>query len=371
MTTNTLATDTLTVVLTTTDGDIRTIMSSPGTSVIDAARQAATILPSVCGQGGCGACLAQVTSGDYRTRPFSPDALGPMAGEGAVLLCCCEPTTDLEVSLPYESGRIGNSAPAERQATITGLDEVGRNIMRLRLTFEPDDVHGTAAEFDPGQFVQIEVPGSGELRAYSMANCGNWDGELEFFVHVLPGGAFSRHLVHKASVGDRLKVIGPQGAFGLAENGLRPRWFVAGGTGLAPVLSMMRRMAEWGDAQPVRLYFGVNSEVDRFAEDEIGELLDVLPDVHVTLCIWHPAAALNDPGVGPLDRLAGNGAPPANVRIIAGTTTDALVADLPTIAEPPDIYVCGPPRMVAALEVALAEAGVDPEFVSTERFAEN
>ena len=81
------------------------------------------------------------------------------------------------------------------------------------------------------------------------------------------------------------------GDFALAENGLRPRWFIAGGTGLAPLLSMLRRMAEWGDPQPARLFFGVTRYEEVFAEEQLAALACVLPDFRTDIVVWHPDPA--------------------------------------------------------------------------------
>ena len=351
--------DPSTLTLTTTDGVETTVTCPPGQTVIDAAAEQSVILPSLCGQGACGACLATVTKGDYTSLPSSPDAMGPMAGDGAALLCCTVPTGDLKIDLPYDQSRIVSSAPPRRTATITTLESVGHGVVRMVLLLDADDTHGSAAEFDPGQFVQLEVPGREDLRAYSLANVGNWDGELEFYIHVLPKGVFSDYLRDRAAVGDTLTVIGPQGAFGLRETGLRPRWFIGGGTGLAPLLSMMRRMAEWGDPQPVRAYLGVTTEADLFGLDQIAEVCSMLAESQVTIAIWRPTGDLAEVVV------------PDGMRVVAGSVADALDEDLAGLGQRPDIYVCGPPGMVQALEYVLAENGVDPQFVVTERFTEN
>lgn len=345
-----------TVALRTTDGVTHTITCDEQTTVLDAAASDGLVLPSLCGQGACGVCFATVTSGQIEHADYNPQAMGPMAGEGAALLCRTYPRSALTVDLPYDSSRIVQEAPVVRSARIAELESVSRDVVRLRLTVESDEF-GSAAEFDPGQFMQLTVPGTQVQRAYSLANCGNWDGELEFFIRVLASGAFSDYMRQRAAVGDVLTTRGPQGAFGLVENGLRPRWFVGGGTGVAPLLSMLRRMAEWGEMQPTRLYLGVNTEADVFAREEIAALATLLPDFTATTCVWRPAAELpqaDDAGA-----------------LMAGTPADAVVADLGQMPEPPDIYACGPPAMVQAVEYALAEAGVDPERVVTERFTEN
>lgn len=344
--------------LVTADGDQRVVHAEPGQSVVEAAKQAGIILPSLCGKGTCGTCVGRVEAGSYDMRPFEDDALG--GKQDAVLLCCTEPTSDLDVALPFDSTKLVEQAPNRREAGIVSIERLTPHIVKLTLQLEPDDELGSAAEFEAGQYMQIEVPGRGELRAYSMSNVSNWDGTLEFLIHIREGGLFSTYLDTQAREDDILNLVGPQGTFGLVENGMRPRWFVGGGCGLAPLLSMLRRMAEWGDPQESRLILGVNTAADMFGAAEIGEVLDQLPELQVTTAVWRPEAGLQ----------------PADERFecVAGSSVDVLTAALAQIDDPelvPDIYVCGPPGMVTALEEATAAAGVDPELVHSERIAAN
>lgn len=367
-----------TLTLTTVDGVVLTIPCPPGMTVLKAAVVAGRRLPCLCWQGACGVCWATHTSGEYDHAAYSPQAMGPMAGERAVLLCRTTPRGDCSFDLPYEANRIVDSHPPVRRAAITALEDVADGGIRIAMRFEAHDVHGSAAEFDPGQFMQIEIPRAPDAgdpgpyppsRAYSMANCGNWDGDLEFYLHPQERGKFSAYVRERARVGDVLTLHGPQGGFGLRERGLRPRWFVAGGTGLAPLLSMMRRMAEWGDPQPVRLYLGFNTTRNVFATEALAQLAATMPDFAATLCIWKP------------DAVAPEGSPPAptmeelartsGLTVVAGTSAQALAEALDDEPETPDVYVCGPPAMVQAVEVALAEAGVAPEYVEVERFTQS
>ncbi|WP_420176924.1 FAD-binding oxidoreductase [Luteococcus sp. OSA5] len=344
----------------TTDGDERVVNAEPGQSVVEAAKQADIILPSLCGKGTCGTCVAQVTSGEYHLRPFEDDALGASAPEGSALMCCAEPTSDLDVALPFDSSRLIEQAPAQREAEITSIERLTPHIVKLTMTLAEDELTGSAAEFEAGQYMQVRVPGRSELRAYSMSNVSNWDGTLEFLIHIREGGLFSTYLDTQAREGDVLELEGPQGTFGLEENGMRPRWFVGGGCGLAPLLSMLRRMAEWGDPQEARLVLGVNTAEDLFGAEEIGELLDQLPELSVTVAVWHPEGDVT--------------AQDERFNYVEGSAVDVLRAGLGEIddeEEIPDIYVCGPPGMVTALEEATTAAGVPAERVHTERISAN
>lgn len=348
-----------TVALLTMDGQERAFPAQPEQSVVEAALAAGTVIPSLCHKGTCGTCVGQVRRGEYRSRPFEAEALGRSAGENAVLLCCCEPVSDLVVELAYESTRLIDRAPAQRSGIITSLERITPEIVRLRVTLEPDELTGAAAEFEAGQFMQLAEPQTGVLRAYSMSNVANWDGELEFLIHLRAGGVFSAYLGDRAAEGDRLRVVGPQGTFALEENGLRPRWFVGGGCGLAPLLSMMRRMGEWADPQPTCLVLGVNRPSDVFALDAVREVMSQLPQLEVTIAVWHSDSDLpeDEPGL----------------RYVAGSSVDVLRAALTADPEQecPDIYVCGPPAMVVALEDAVADLSVPADRVHVERITQN
>lgn len=263
--------------------------------------------------------------------------------------------------MPYDSTRLIDDAPAERFATVTELEHLSPSVVRLTLTLEDDPLTGSAAEFEVGQYMQIEVPGTDALRAYSMSNVSNWDGTLEFLIHLREGGLFSTYLDQRAAPGDRLRLLGPQGTFGLQENGMRPRWFVGGGCGLAPLSSMLRRMAEWGDPQPARLILGVNEVGDAFAADLLDELRETLPELTTTVAVWHADTDLPADG--------------ERQEYVKGSSVDATTAHLtrlPDLAgdDVPDVYVCGPPGMVTALEAALTDLGLPEERVHAERITQ-
>jgi ferredoxin-NADP reductase/ferredoxin len=335
-----------TVVLTTSDGVSTTVACPPTATVLDAAEAAGLLLRARCSNGNCGRCAAIVRSGPYHMDGHSPRALSPRTG--AVLLCRVHADGDCVIELPYDRSRILDVPPPERSATITALESLAPELVRLELTLEPDGQAGSTADFEPGQFVQLQVPGRDERRTYSLANTPNWDGILELLVRIVPGGLFSNYLESEASIGDPLIVHGPRGTFRLQERGLRPRWFVAGGMGLVPVLSMLRRMADWGDPQPARLYHGCTTAEDVFGGDQIATIAPGLTGFEATVCVRRPGAAGDWTG-------------------FVGTPADALRRDLEGIDEWPDFYLCGPPAMVESVEEALSAAGVPCDRLVVER----
>ncbi|MBR8063699.1 2Fe-2S iron-sulfur cluster binding domain-containing protein [Burkholderia ambifaria] len=332
--------------ITTRDGAPFGFDCEPGQDLLAAAAQADITLPSQCRRGSCGACQATVVDGPYEMQAHSADAL-PAGQPGAVLLCRTTPLGDLRVAAPYDRAKVLLQPVPVRTARIAALDAIARDTMRVELQIEPDDAFGVAAEFEAGQFAELEVPGSGLRRPYSLANTSNWDGRLEFLIRLRPGGWFSTYLRERARPGDRLTVRVPMGGFGLFADSLRPRWFVAGGTGLAPILSMLRRMAEYQETGDARLFFGVNEENELFMLDELARLRAELPQLVVDVCVWRPGVEWTG---------------------LRGTPVDALRAALAHAPVLPDVYVCGPPPLVeGAREVAIAAGVPDAQFAS-ERF---
>lgn len=338
--------------LTTRDGQQIAFDCAAGEDLISAAARATILLPALCKSGGCGTCRATHTGGAHTLGECSSDALPNEArARGEVLLCRTYPLADLSLAAPFDHAHVSFQPIPVRQAILSELADLGGNTLRLLLKLEDDDELGSAAEFEPGQYVELTPPpGNGYdqvTRAYSLANTSNWDGRLEFLIHLQPNGKFSTYLADAAKVGDRLKVRGPQGGFVLQDNATRARCFVAGGTGLAPMLSMLRRMVEFGETNAATLFFGVSQEGDLFGREEIAELQAQLPQLKVETCVWKASA---------------------NWQGFAGTPVDALVRHLASAESKPDIYLCGPPAMIDAAEQAALQAEVPVGQIFSERF---
>ncbi|WP_446901481.1 FAD-binding oxidoreductase [Burkholderia sp. YIM B11467] len=332
--------------ITTRDGERFGFGCDAEQDLLAAAADAGITLPSQCRRGSCGACQATVVDGAYEMQADSAGVL-PVGQRGAVLLCRTTPRGDLRVAAPYDRTKVLLHPVPVRTARIATLDTIAADTMRVALQVEPDDTFGSAVEFEPGQFAELEVPGSGLRRPYSLANTSNWDGRLEFLIRLRPDGWFSTYLRERARPGDPLTVRVPMGGFGLFADSLRPRWFVAGGTGLAPILSMLRRMAEYQEMIDARLFFGVNQENELFMLDELARLQTDLPQLRVDLCVWRPGG-----------EWAG----------FRGTPVDALRAALAQAGALPDIYVCGPPPLVQGVRDAAIVAGVPDAQFASERF---
>ncbi len=335
------------ITLTTRDGQ-RLDFSCPDQSdIISAAENTGILLPSLCRDGGCGACLGHCAEGDYDLGHYNASMLPDESVQRRdVLLCRTYPKTDLQITAPYDYAHINFGQNEARQAVISQLETIAKRTMRLRLSWQ-DEQNGLAVEFEPGQCMELEIPGSGIRRAYSLANTGNWQGEMEFLIRLQPEGRFSGYLSRRANVGQVLNVYGPGGAFGMQADSINPAVFIAGGTGLAPFLSILRRMAEWGEDRAIHLIFGVNRESELFCADELQSLQQQLPGLTVTVCVWQPETDWTG---------------------FSGTPADALQHYLQQQPGDYDIYLCGPPVLVTAATQIAMDSGIAETRIFSEKF---
>ncbi len=315
-----------------------------GQYVLAAAEAAGFYLPAMCREGVCGACHAQVSKGRYKHGPIAQSAL-PDAQSGGVLLCRCRPEGDLLITLPYPREDIRSQAILPREASIVELTRAGQRSMTVKLALTPDLALGVAADFLPGQYMEVGIPDVPLRRAYSMANLPNWDGKFEFLIRLKPGGVFSTWLDKYARVGDKLQVRGPFGNFVLDETSTRPRCLIGGGFGFAPVLSMLRHLAQFQDTQPTTLVFGADPQDEQFGTDSIAELKAALPKLRVIVSVWYPQARLH-----------------GFVRIV-----EAFGTLLEQGQERPDVYVCGPQGLLDSVRSVAAANHVPASQIFTEQ----
>jgi len=318
-------------------------------NVQDAAEVAGFFPPAICKIGSCGSCLAVCDSGRYELKNYSEGLLPQNANETKdILLCRTYPQSDLIIHAPYNADRIQNRQLLPRDASIIEVKKLAKRTVLLVLQLSEDDEKGLGFDFEAGQFVELEVSELALKRAYSIANTTNWDGRLEFLIRLQDQGQFSQFLQNQAQVGKSLKVHGPSGTFGVHEQRLNPRCFIAGGTGLAPFLSILRRMAEWGEDHPTQLFFGVNTEAEIFCNQELAALQQRLPNLKVTICVWKPS-----------DQWGG----------FRGTPADALTVYLKQMTVLPDLYLCGPPQLIEMTTKIALTQGVQSENIHCERFS--
>lgn len=332
------------VTLLTRDATTLEFACAPGETVLEASETAGLYPAAMCRDGQCGQCGAHALSGHYDMRAHSPAALP--AGENAILLCSCLPQDNITIALPYDNAQLPRQIIPTRDAVIEAITPAGTSAISLLLRLKPDAQLGQSVDFLPGQYMEVGLPGTTLHRAYSLTNLPNWDGSLEFLIRLVPGGAFSGWLTQTAQIGDTLNVRGPLGQFAFDDSSPRARWLVGGGCGFAPLLSMLRQMAEFQDPTPVRLIYGINTAEDVLPEAIFAELQEGIPQLQITLSVWR-------------------GPTPNNA--VQGSTAEALAKLLAQAEAKPDLYVCGPPKMLESVIETASKAGISLDHIFSER----
>ena len=336
------------ITLITSDAQTISFTCEEGEDIIAAGEKVNIYLAAQCQTGSCGACRARCDTGEYTLGEHSDDALSKADVDNRhVLMCRTYPRSDLKMNLPYDYGLVRFEKTPEREATITSIQYLNADTVKLELQLLPDDEGNLSLDFEPGQFVQLRIPDSVVKRAYSLTNAPNWDGSLEFLIKLRPQGKFSTFLREQATPGMKLPLEGPQGWFTLQDNGLRPRYFVAGGCGVAAIMSILRRMAEWQEPHPTRLFFGVWREQEVFYQQELADLAADYPNFQYQICVFEASESWQG---------------------YRGSVVAALEEALKASDSKPDIYICGSAGLVENVIEAVKAFGISEDELIYERY---
>lgn len=318
------------------DGVTRIIDCDADEKVSDAAFRQKINVPMDCRDGVCGTCKCKAERGDYELGFYLEDAMTEEeAAAGMVLTCQMMPKSDCVIAIPASSLACKTGAQTVA-ATVAGVEALSETSFRLRVTLP------AAMPFLPGQYVNVQVPGTTATRAYSFSSHPQAT-EASFLIRNIPGGLMSGYLA-RAKAGDRMDLTGPMGAFYLRPV-TRPQVFLAGGTGLAPFLSMLEQIATQGTDQPIRLFYAVTRDADLVELDRLHSLAALIPSLDIVTIVAAPE--VDHPR--------------------RGYVTDHLTAaDLWEGAA--DVYLCGPPPMVEAVRAHMAALGVTPAAFLFEKF---
>jgi ferredoxin-NADP reductase/ferredoxin len=326
------------------DGVEKQIEVRAGEFVLDAALRQNIPLVHQCRSGSCSTCVARVASGAVEMASDRVTTLIPAeVAEGKRLLCSSHANADSVLRLHYPSTLIFEGDRRVLHCEVIQVEWPAPSVAKLVIATAGD----TRFSFRAGQYARIKVPGTEEWRSYSMCATPRELPRMEFLVRIIPGGAMSEYLREGARAGDRLEIDGPLGAFILhGSRGLHV--FVAGGTGLAPILAMIDAIRRGPGSQPqILLSFGCASDRTFFYRDEIELRQWWMPKLSVRLS----ADRVEDSASG----------------LIQGTPVDALGAE--QINDPEaTAYLCGPPPMIAAARLRLVELGMRRERIFAEQF---
>jgi ferredoxin-NADP reductase len=235
-------------------------------------------------------------------------------------------------------------------AEVTGATQETPTARTLRLKLPGLTGHRAGQHVD----VRLTAPdGYTAVRSYSVASARPGD-ELELTVEELSDGEVSPYLVRGVSVGDRLEVRGPVGGWFVWDPAdASPVQLIAGGSGVVPLMSMLRAHAAAdpaapGAAAPFRLLYSVRSPDAVYYRRELDELArSPLVDVTIVYTREAPAGSSHPPGRLTADTLNTRALPPA---------------------DNPAVFICGATAFVEIVADWLVQAGHSPDRIKTERY---
>jgi len=318
-------------------------------TVLNAAFRQGVSLTHGCREGQCSACKSFLLDGDIEMEKYSTFALPEYESEeGYVLLCRSHAYSDLEVELiNYDEDILRLGIPiVTLQTIVEEIEPLTHDIKRLVLRFaEP----GQRMLFTAGQYADIRIPGSEEHRAYSMANTPRANDYLEFIIKVFPGGRFSSLLEGGISVGQELVVKGPYGVFMLREKSNSDIICIGGGSGMAPLWSVLNSMAERGIERKATYYYGARTRKDLFYLDRLQQLEERLPGFRFVPALSMATAE---------DEWEGE----------TGLITEVLGRNLEAGQKQMQAYLCGPPPMIDAAIPVLVSKGIGEDRIFFDKF---
>jgi ferredoxin-NAD(P)+ reductase (naphthalene dioxygenase ferredoxin-specific) len=307
-----------------------------GTTLLDTALKAGIPYPHGCRTGECGSCKTRLLSGSVKMDPYDVAVLTPAEkAAGVILACRARPTTDVEVAWIAE-------APAFPVVRITGrVMEIMAATHDVRIVrVEPDAPFG----FTAGQFARVsfaKLP----ARPYSMANRPD-EAVLEFHIRLVPGGVASEHVQERLRPGDRIALEGPFGDAYLRDPGPRPIVAVAGGTGFAPIRSIIRTALDRRGGGPIHVYLGFRDERDVYGENDLSMWMAADRKLNGDVVLSQPSN---------------------RTQRRTGFVHEAIMEDFDDLRGA-QIYVCGPSPMVTAVQAVAAGLGVPPDYIHADPF---
>lgn len=315
----------------------QTLTTQPGETVLQAAERHGMKIPNSCRVGACGTCKCRLLTGSVHELTETAYLLSAdEIDRGVILACQSVPTTDVQIEveqLPPAAGPVTGK--------IVDQERLTHDITRLSIALD-QPLH-----YQAGQYALLSIDGiPNTVRSYSFANPADAEGVVQFIIRKVPGGILSTPIHDDVLFGREVTLDGPHGDFHLRPGGDH-LLFVAGGSGLAPILAILEEAIEAGESRAATLLFGARTEADLYALEEIQSISQR----------WHAAFEFIPVlSAKPADS-TWNGA--------TGMVTEWIVDRMrPTSLA----YLCGPPAMVDRAVDVLHRHGLTDERIYFDRF---
>lgn len=299
-------------------------------------------IPSACGgKATCGFCKVQVLEGGGEVKPMEVPFLSPQEKLDNVRLSCQVKVQDnIKIAIP-ESMLYAQEYICET----VKIEDLTYDIKLIRLKFlKPETM-----SFKPGQYAQLRVPGIEIIRAYSIASNPKTTHQIELIIRMVPKGKATTYVHRALELGDKVIVTGPYGDFYLQEDSNRDMVCIAGGSGKAPIRSILHYLKDRGMPRKVKYFFGARSKKDLYYTEEFVELANEFPN-------FEYIPALSDPL--PEDNWEGE----------VGLITDVVDRFCGDLSES-EAYLCGSPGMINACIKVLNKHEIKSKNIFYDKFS--
>ncbi|EKF41481.1 oxidoreductase FAD-binding subunit [Nitratireductor indicus C115] len=319
----------------------RSILVPEGKTILEAALEEGIAYPHGCRSGRCGSCKSRLLDGKVDLLPHTPFSLtDEERAQGLILACRALPLADCGVAWLDEAEEQSDIPIQTYRTKVAAVDHLTHDIRKIRL----EVAIGEAVSFKAGQYAQVRFNGV-PARDYSMANQPGRS-HFEFYIRHVPGGAASEHAVGTLRVGDKVLVRGPLGSAFLREQHTGPILAVAGGSGLAPIKSIVEMALASGLRQPIHLYFGARTARDLYLTEHFGLLASTYGNFEFVPVLSEERGS---------------------ARFRKGFVTTAIAEDLPDL-DGWKAYMAGPPAMIETAGSLLQDRGVRNEDIHADVF---
>lgn len=313
-----------------------------GESVLSAALRQGVMLPYSCKNGTCGSCKGLVESGEVH-YPFHPPLALKRAdiADSFALFCQAEPIENLVVQV-REIEAVRDIPVLKMPARVIEKTLLASNVMRLILRLPK----AQRLQFLAGQYLDILLPG-GKRRAFSIASPPQEEDELELHVRHVEGGDFTGWVFDELKVKDILRLEGPLGTFFVRHDlPERPMIMMGGGTGFAPLKSMIEDLLFMGEKRPIHLFWGARTAEELYQEELPHSWAEQYPHIR------YSSAVSDEPG--------------GEFRF-NGFVHEAVLDQYPDLSGH-DVYMSGPPAMIDTARSAFFEKGLPAQRLFYDSF---
>lgn len=311
-------------------------------TVLESALEAGFNIPYGCRNGACGSCKGTILSGEVDYGDYARTALTEEEkAAGKALFCCARPLSDLTIECREINA--GVIPPRILPARVERKQQLSHDVMALFLKLPSSE----RLQFMAGQYIEFLLK-DGKRRAFSLANAPHVDNLLELHLRLIPGGQFTEYVFNEMPDKAILRIEAPFGSFYYRDDE-KPMIMVAGGTGFAPIKSIVEHMIHHHIKREVTIYWGARAREDLYMPELPQAWAEEYPHIKFI-------PVLSD--ATPQDNWQGR----------TGLVHQAVLDDFADLSQY-EVYCCGAPAMVEVAHASFLQAGLPEDAFFSDAFS--